>query len=66
MSSVQSSSSCSASSEVVWSSGVFSDFLFENTCPGAGHCAKSGYGKHFTSPTEVFNGDFIENAGVMT
>ena len=52
MTSVELQSSSYAYSEVVWSSGVFSDPLVENTCPGAGQCAMSGHGKHITSPTE--------------
>ena len=63
MTSVTSQSSSYAYSEVVWSSGVFSDPHIGNTCPGAGQCAMSGHGKHITSPTEVFHEDFEERAG---
>ena len=59
-----SSSRSSASSEAVWSSGIFSDPLIENTCPGAGQCAMSGHGNLFPSPTEVFYGDFKEKRGI--
>ena len=50
MTSASSSSHYCAYWEVVWSSGVFSDYLNENTCPGAGKCAMSGHGKPLSVP----------------